>query len=81
MQNRLGLCYTTILINCHSQPHGENAVSKSTVNVAFKILQPKITKIKKIQQGKNNEGQWKALRYQKVKQWLFMLNRLPEEKE
>ena len=56
MQNRTGLCYTTLLINFHRQTHGENAVSRSTVNLAFSRLQPKMTKIQKIQQGTRNEG-------------------------
>ena len=51
MQNRLGLHYTTLLINFHRHTHGDNAVSMSTVNFAFRILQPKITKIDKY----NNE--------------------------
>ena len=59
MQNRLGLRYTTLLINCHRHIHGDNAVSKSTVNLAFRRLQPKITQIQKIQQGTKNEGKWK----------------------
>ena len=54
MQNRLFLCYTTLLINFHHQTHGENSVSRSTVNLAFRILQPKITKNQKIQQGTKN---------------------------
>ena len=81
MQNRLGLCYTTLLINCHRHTHGDNAVRNSTVNLAFRRLQPKIIKIQKIQQGTKNGGKWKEARYRKVKQWLIMLNRLPEEKE
>ena len=80
MQNRLGLRYTTLLINCHRQTHAENAVSKSTVNLAFRRLQPRITKIQKTQQGTNNEGKWKEARYRQVKQWLIILDRLPEEK-
>ena len=81
MGKRLGLCYTTLLINCHRQTHGDNAVCRSTVNLAFRRLQPKITQIQKIQQGKKNEGKRKEARYRQVKQWLIMLNRLPEEKE
>ena len=59
MQNRLGLCYTTLLLNCRRQTQGDNAVSGPTVNLAFRILQPKRTKIRKIQQGMENEGTWK----------------------
>ena len=81
MQNSLGLHYTTLLINFHRQKNGDNAVSRSTVNLAFRRLQPKITKIQKIQQGTKNEGNWKEARYRQVKQWLIMFNRLPEEKE
>ena len=51
MERRLGLRYTNILINCHSQTKGENAVCRSTVNLAYKRLQPKIIKLQKIQQG------------------------------
>ena len=47
MQNRLGLCYTTILINCHPQTHRENIMIRYTVNSAFRRLQPKITKSRK----------------------------------
>ena len=80
MENRLGLCYTTLLINFHSHTHDDNTVSKSTVNFTFRRLQPKITKIHKIQQGTNNEGKWKEARYRQVKQWLIIFDRLPEEK-
>ena len=59
MEHRLGLRYTTLVINCHRHTYGDNAVSRSTVNLAFKILRPKITKIKNIQQGMKNEGKWK----------------------
>ena len=54
IQNLIGLRYTTLLINFHCQTHGDNAVSRSTVNLAFRILQPKITKFQKIQQGTKN---------------------------
>ena len=77
MQNRLGLRYKTLLINCHRQTHGDNAVGKSNFNLAFRRLQPKITKIQKIQQGMKNEGKWKDARYLQVNQWLIVLNRLP----
>ena len=56
MEKRLGLRYTTQLINCHRYHNGFDAVCKSTVNLNFLRLQPKITIIQKIQQGKNNEG-------------------------
>ena len=63
MQKCLGLRNTTLLINCHCQTHGYNAVSRSNVNLAFRRLQPKITKIQNIQQGTKNEGKWKEARY------------------
>ena len=63
MQNRLGLRYTTLPINCHCRTHGDNAVSNSTVDLAFRRLQPKITKIHKIQQGTKNGGKWKEAGY------------------
>ena len=65
MENCLGLRYTTLLINCHRHTHGDNAVSRSTVNLAFRRLQPKITKIEKIQQGTKNEGKWKKAYFKK----------------
>ena len=80
MQTHLGLRYTTLPINFHSHTHCDNAVSMSTVDLAFRRLRPKITKIQKIQQGTKNEGKWKDARYRQLKQWLIMLNRLPEEK-
>ena len=43
-QNHLVLRYAMLLINCHRQKHGENGVSSSTFNLAFRRLQPKITK-------------------------------------
>ena len=81
MENRLGIRYTTQLINFHRYRNGFDAVCKSTVNLAFLRLQPKITIIHKIQQGTKNEGNWKEARQRQTKQWLIMLNRLPEDKE
>ena len=81
MQNRIGPCYTTLLVDFHRHTHGDNAVIKSTVNLAFRIIQPKIIINQKIQQGMKNKGKWKEARYQQVKKWLIMLNRIPEEKE
>ena len=63
LKNRLGLCYTTLLINCHRQTHGENVVGRSTVNLSFKRLQSKIKKIQRIQQGMKHEGKWKEERF------------------
>ena len=62
MENRLGLVYTTKLINCHRHRNGFDAVCRSTVNLAFLRLAPKITRIQKIQQGTKNEGKWKEAR-------------------
>ena len=45
MERRIGLRYTTLLINFHRQTKGDNAVCRSTVNLAYKRLQPRITKI------------------------------------
>ena len=45
MGKHLCLLYMMILINCHRHTHGENAVFRSTVNLAFRRLQPKIAKI------------------------------------
>ena len=79
MENRLGLRYTTQLINCHRYRNDFDAVCKSTVHLAFLRLQLKITRIQKIQQGTKNEGNWKEAR-QRQKKWLIMLNHLPEDK-
>ena len=81
MENKLGLRYTTPIINCHLHHKCFNAVCKYTVNLDFLILQPKRTRIQKIQQVTNNEGKWKEARQRQTKQWLIMLNRLPEDKE
>ena len=81
MENRPGLRYTTNLINCHRHQNGFDAVCRSTVNLAYLILQPKITRIQKIQQGTKNEGKWKEARQRQTKQWLIMLNHLPDDKE
>ena len=62
MENRLGIRYTTQLINFHRQQNGFDAVCRSTVNLSFLRLQPKITRIQKIQQGTKNEGKWKKAR-------------------
>ena len=59
MEKRLGLSYTTQIINCHRYQNGVDAVCRSTVNLAFLRLQPKITRIQKIQQGTKNEGSGK----------------------
>ena len=81
MENRLGLRYKTHLVNCHCHQNGFVAVCKSTVNLDFLRLQPKITGLHKIQQGTKNEGKWKEAQQRQTKQWLIMLNRLPEDKE
>ena len=80
MVKRLGLRYTTLLINFHRQTNGDNAVCRSTVNLAYRRLQPKITRVQKIQQRTKNEDKWKEARYRQAKQWLIMFDRLPEEK-
>ena len=51
MENRLGIMYITKLLNCHHHKNGVDAVCRSTVNLAFLRLAPKITRIQKIQQG------------------------------
>ena len=81
MENILGLSYTTQIINCHRYRNGFDAVCRSTVNLAFLRLQPKITRVQKIQQGTKNEGKRKEARQRQTKQWLIMLNRLPKDKE
>ena len=63
MQNRLGLRYTTLLINYHCQTQGENAVISSNFNSAFRRILPKTIKNQKIQQGPNNGGKRKVARY------------------
>ena len=63
MERRLGLRYTTLLINCHRQTKDENAVCRSTVNLAYMRLQPKITRVQKIQKVTKNEGKWIEARY------------------
>ena len=50
----LGLRYMTLFISFHCQTHRENEVCRSTVSLAFRRLQPKITKIQKIKQGTKN---------------------------
>ena len=81
MKKRLGLRYTTKLINCHRHQNVFDAVCRSAVNLVFLRLQPKITRIHQIQQGTKNEGKWKEARQRQTKQWLIMLNRLPEDKK
>ena len=76
MENGLGITYTTKLLNCHRHQSGVDAVCRSTANLAFLRLAPKITRIQKIQQGTKNEGKWKEAR-QRQKKWLIILNRLP----
>ena len=78
MENRLGLRYTTHLINCNHHHNGFDAVCKSTVNLAFLRLQPKITRIQKIQQGNKNEGKRKEARQLPNK---TRVDGLPEDKE
>ena len=81
MENHLGLRYTTHLINCHLNHEDFNAVCMSTFNIAFLRLQPKRTKIQRIQQGTKNEGNQKEARRRQTKQLFIMLNLLPEYKE
>ena len=81
MENRLGITYTTKILNFHCHQKGVDAVCRSTLNLAFLIIAPKITRIQKIQQGTKNEGKWKEARQRQTKKWLIMLNRLTEDKE
>ena len=62
MENRLGLTCTTKLINCHRHRNGFDAVCRSTVNLDFLRLAPKIIRIQEIQQGTKNQGKWKEAR-------------------
>ena len=79
MENRLGLLYTNLLINCHRHQNCFDAVWKVTVNLSFLRLQHKITRIQRIRQGTKNEGKGKEERKRQTKQWLIMLNRFPED--
>ena len=81
MENRLGLSYTTHIINFNLHHKGFNEVCKSTVNPSFLRLQHKRTRIQKIQKGTKNEGKWKVARKGQTKKWLIVLNQLPEDKE
>ena len=81
MENYLGMRYTTYLKNCHCHHEGFNAVCKYTVDISFLRIQPKRTKVQRIQQGTKNEGVWKEARRRQTKQWLIVINRLPEDKE
>ena len=78
---KLGLQYTTHIINCHFHHKGFNAVCKSIINLSFLRIQPKRIRIQKNQQGAKNEGKWKEATQHKTKQWLIMLNQLTEDKE
>ena len=80
MEIHLGLRYTTYLINCHLHHKVFNAVCKSTVNIYFLIIQPNRKYIYIIQQGTKNDCKWKEARQCQTKQWLIMLNRIPEDK-
>ena len=77
-ENILCLRYATHLINCCCHQNDFDAVCKSTVNLPFLRLQPKITIIQKMQQGTKNKGKWKEARQRQTKQWLIMLNRIQE---
>ena len=80
MEKRLGLRYTTHLINCHFYHKGFNVVCKSTVNLEFLILQPNRIRIHKIQQGTKNEGKLKEVIQLQTKKLLIMINRISEDK-
>ena len=67
MENKLVLRYTTHLFKFRLHHKGFNAVCKSTVNLTFLRLQPKRTRIQKIQQGTKNEGKWKESRNPQTK--------------
>ena len=58
MEKLFGFCYMTLLIYCRCQTNDDNAVCRSTVNLAYRRLQTKITRFQKIQQGTKNEGKW-----------------------
>ena len=44
MEKRLGITYTTKLLNFHHYQNGVDGVCRSTVNLAFLRLAPKITR-------------------------------------
>ena len=71
MENKLCLRYKTHIINFHRHHKVLNAVCKSTMNLAFLILQPKITRIKKIKQVTKNEVKWKESRQRETKNGLL----------
>ena len=81
MKKKLGIRYTTHLINYHRHHNCFNAVCKSTDNLVLLRLQLKITRIQIIQQGTKNEGKCKEARRLQKKQWLIMINQIPEDKE
>ena len=81
MEKKLGLRYTTHIINFNHHHKGFNVVCKSTVNLVFLKLQPNKSRIHKIQQGTKNEGKRQEARRCQTKQWLIMTNQLPEDKE
>ena len=62
MENKIGLHYKNHIINCHCHHKGFNALWKSTVNLAFLILQRKREIIQKIQQVTKNKSKWKEAR-------------------
>ena len=49
MEKILDIRYTTHLVNCHRHLNSFDSVCKSTVNLSFLRLQPKITRKQKIQ--------------------------------
>ena len=51
MENRLGITYTTKLLNCHRHQNGVDAVCCFTVDISFLRLAPKITRIQKNSTG------------------------------
>ena len=74
-----GIQYTgRNLTKKHGRPYLLSSSYERNLLANSMQLKPKIEKIQKIQQGTNNEGKWKEERYKQVKQWLIMLNRLPE---
>ena len=82
MERRLVLRYTPLLINYYRQTNGDNAVCRPTVNLAYRRLLPLILQeFIKYNKEQKNEGKWEEARYRQMKQWLIILDRIPEEKE
>ena len=78
MEMNLGFRNTLITVNAHRVEESTPPVGRNAMMNAFDRMQPKVELIQKVQQGNTNHKAWKNTQRNQTKQFLVMLDELPE---